>query len=306
MIIDTDTASDDAVAIAMALRHPHVEVVAITTVAGNCPLDQATRNALYTAELCGSDVPIHAGSDGPLLVESEFATWFHGEDGLGDQGYPPPRRGPTSPDGVAALIEAVRTHPGCVLVTLGPLTNVALAVRQAPDIVAMVERCVVMGGTANTVGNVTPAAEFNLWFDPHAPAAVFASDLPIELGPWELCRGVAGLDEEEQAALKALDTELGHFFVDCNATAIAAIKEQSGAGRLELPDPVTMAIALEKDRIVLGSGRHYVEIETESPLTRGMSVVDSLNVTGNDPNCEVIREIDVSRFKAMVQEAARP
>ena len=92
MVIDTDTASDDAVALAMALRHPGVEVVAVTTVAGNCPVEQSTRNALYTAELCGVDVPVYQGAAAPLVVDARFATWFHGQDGLGDQGYPPRNR----------------------------------------------------------------------------------------------------------------------------------------------------------------------------------------------------------------------
>jgi len=305
MIIDTDTASDDAVALAMALRHPDHDVVAITTVAGNCPVDQCTINALYTAQLCGSDVPVHRGSSAPLLVEPRFGTWFHGNDGLGDHGYPPPDRVASSEDGVGALIDEIRAHPGCTLVTLGPLTNVALAVRQAPDLVAAVGRCVIMGGTANSVGNVTPAAEFNLWFDPHAARAVFASGLPIELGVWDLCRGDAGLDEDEQAGLAGLGTELGAFFVDSNSAAIDAIRRQSGSRRLELPDPVAMAIALEKERVVTESSRHHVEIEAESPLTRGMSVVDALDVTGREPNTEVIWSIDVSRFKEMVMEAAR-
>ena len=305
MIVDTDTASDDAVALAMASRYPDVDVVAITTVAGNCDVEQATRNALYTAELCGSSVPVYPGSAGPLLVEASYATWFHGEDGLGDQGYPPPARSREATDAVSALIGSIRANPGCTLVTLGPLTNIALAVRQAPDIVANVGRCVVMGGTANAVGNVTPAAEFNLWFDPHAARAVFAAGLPIELGAWELCRGEAGLTARDQAALKGLDTDLGHFFVDCNATSIAATKKQSGSDLLELPDPVAMAIALEEDRIVKRSSKHYVEIEAESTLTRGMSVVDSLDVTGNEPNVDVIWEIDAARFKDMIFEAAR-
>ncbi len=305
MIIDTDTASDDAVALAMALRHPGTEVVAITTVAGNCAVGQATRNALYTAELCGSEVPVFAGAEGPLLEEAEFATWFHGEDGLGDQGYPPPQRTAEATDGVRALIDSLRAHPGATLVTLGPLTNVALAVRCAPDIAQLTGRCVVMGGTANAVGNVTPAAEFNLWFDPHAAAAVFASGLPVEMVPWEICRGEAGLNREEQQELRDLDTPLGRFFVDCNATAIAAVKKQSGSDRLELPDPTAMAVALDKEGVVVRSTRNYVEVEAESPLTRGMSVVDDLGVTGRPPNCEVIREIDIPRFKAMIKTAAR-
>ena len=151
----------------------------------------------------------------------------------------------------------------------------------------------------------TPAAEFNLWFDPHAAAAVFSAGLPIELATWELCRGEAGLDEAEQKALKDLDTELGHLFVDANSTAIAAIARQSGANRLELPDPVAAAIALDKDRVVTGSARHSVEIEAESPLTRGMSVVDSLDVTDREPNVEVVQSINIARFKEMVRDAAR-
>ncbi len=304
MIVDTDTASDDAVALAMALRHPEVEVAAVTTVAGNCPVDQATRNALYTVELCGADVPVYQGAAGPLVVDARFATWFHGEDGLGGQGYPPPDRSPESIDATTALVHAIRANPGCTLVTLGPLTNLVMALRQAPDIVQEVGRCVVMGGTVNAVGNVTPAAEFNLWFDPHAARAVFASGLPIEMVAWELCRGEAGFDRAEQQALKDLDTPLGHFFVDCNATAIEAARRQSGSDRMELPDPVAMAVALDRRAVATSTTRHYVQVEAESRLTRGMSVVDSLDVTGRRANVEVVRAIDIPRFKQMVFEAA--
>ena len=232
MIIDTDTASDDAVALAMALNHPEVDVVAITTVAGNCSLEDTTRNALYTAELCGSGVPVYAGADRPMLVEAGFATWFHGMDGLGDQGYPTPSRSAEEENGVSALIAHIRANPGSTLVTLGPLTNVALALVQAPDLARLVGRCVIMGGAANTVGNVTPAAEFNLWFDPHAARIVFASGLPIEMVGWEICRGEAGLDATERATLRALDTPLAHFFLDCNSTALKASRQQSGTNRL--------------------------------------------------------------------------
>ena len=304
MIIDTDTASDDAVALAMALNHPGVEVVAITTVAGNCSLEDTTRNALYTAELCGSAVPVYAGAGRPLLVDAGFATWFHGMDGLGDQGYPPPSQSAEETDGVTALIAHLRANPGATLVTLGPLTNVALALAQAPDLVDLVGRCVVMGGTANVVGNVTPAAEFNLFFDPHAARMVFASGLPIEMVGWEICRGEAGLDRAEQEALRAIDTPLAHFFLDCNATALEAIRRQSGSARLQLPDPTAMAVALDREGVVTRSSRHYVEVEADSPLTRGMSVVDSLDVTGRPPNVEVVWEIDVAVFKRMIFDAA--
>ncbi len=306
LIVDTDTASDDAVALLMALRHSSAQVVGITTVAGNCPVEQATRNALYTADLAGSNVPVYQGADRPLLVAPRHATWFHGEDGLGDRGYPPPRRHPEPEHAVAALIRMLRANPGATLVTLGPLTNVALALRQAPDIASCVDRCVVMGGTANVVGNVTPAAEFNMWFDPHAAAIVFDSQLPIQMVGWEICRGPAGLDAAEQADLRAIGTEIAHFILDCNTTAIEAIRRQSGSNLLELPDPTAMAAALEPDIVVRHSSRHHVSIEHQSELTRGMSVVDSLDVTGLSPNTEIVREIDIRRFKELVFAAARP
>lgn len=302
LIIDTDTASDDAVALIMAVRHS--EIAAVTTVAGNCGVEQATRNALYTMELCGADVPVYQGSARPLLLEPRYATWFHGQDGLGDQGYPAPAGQPEAEHGVTALIRSVRENPGCVLVTLGPLTNVAMAIRQAPDIISQIDRCVVMGGTANVIGNVTPAAEFNLWFDPHAAAMVFDSDLPIEMVGWEICRGEAGLNVEEQAALRGLGTDVASFILDCNTTAQAAIRRQSGGSTLELPDPTAMAVALEPDIVVRHSSRHHVSIEHHSELTRGMSVVDSFDVTGKSPNTTIIRSIDVERFKQLIFESA--
>ncbi len=196
-IIDTDTASDDAVALLMALRHPDVRVEAITVVAGNVELEQGLKNALYTVELSGADVPVYRGSAAPLRRELVVAQFFHGRDGLGDQGYPSPQRKPAEGDAVDVLIETIRAQPGIVLVTLGPLTNVARALSRAPDIVSDVGRCIVMGGAACTIGNVTPAAEYNVWVDPDAARVVFRSGLPIEMIGWELCRGAATLSEEE-------------------------------------------------------------------------------------------------------------
>jgi purine nucleosidase len=146
----------------MALGAPDVAVRAITTVAGNVPVGQGTRNALYVAELCGSEVPVAMGAPGPLLRPHEHAEWFHGRDGLGDQGYPAPGRAPAPVHAVEAIIETVRAHPGLTLVTLGPLTNIALALCREPGIAGHVGRCVVMGGAPCCEGNVTPAAEYNI------------------------------------------------------------------------------------------------------------------------------------------------
>src|SRR6266851_3300414 len=196
-LIDTDTASDDAVALIMALRSPRVRVIAITTVAGNVAVQQATRNALYTAELCGSDVPVFMGAEEPLNRPHQSAHWFHGRDGLGDHGYPPPRKAPEKLPALEAIITMVESHPGLVLVTLGPLTNLALALQLNPGIAAKVSRCVIMGGAPCCEGNVTPAAEYNIWCDPEAARVVLHSGLPIELVGWHLCRGDAALNPED-------------------------------------------------------------------------------------------------------------
>src|SRR5689334_23657382 len=142
-LIDTDVASDDAVAIIMALRAPDVRVVAITTVAGNVEVKQATRNALYTVELCGAEVPVYVGAEKPLLRVHQSATWFHGRDGFGDHGYPPPHKSAGKLHAADAIIETVEANPGIVLVTLAPLTNVALALSKRPNIAAKVGRCVI-------------------------------------------------------------------------------------------------------------------------------------------------------------------
>src|SRR4051812_7813871 len=283
-LIDTDTASDDAVALIMALRHPEVRVAAITVVAGNVPLEQATRNAIYTAELCGADVPVYAGAAKPLLREPEHATWFHGEDGLGNQNYPPPRTCCRTEHASDAIIETVRANPGLTLVTLGPLTNVALALSRAPDIAPLIDRCVIMGGNPCCEGNVTPAAEYNIWVDPEAGRIVLHSGMPaIELVGWQLCRGDANLREADIAHVRSIDTRLARFAIDCNAVAMEANRIQSGEIGIALPDPVAMAIALEPS-VCTNRSVHYVEVETASELTRGMTVVDRLNVTDDARN----------------------
>ncbi len=312
MIIDTDTASDDAVALLMALRWPDVEVNAITTVAGNVSLEQGTRNALYTVELCGSEVPVYRGAAQPLRRDLVVAEYFHGRDGLGDQGYPPPTHGPAEGDAVDVLIDTIRQQPGLILVTLGPLTNVALAVQRAPDIAQLVGRCVVMGGAACTVGNVSPAAEYNMWVDPEAAQAVFTSGMQVEMVGWELCRGDANLTDDEMASVRAFGNELALFAIDCNATAVEANRTLLGDPGLALPDPVAMGIALDPDLCTRRS-RHHVQVETISDLTRGMTVVDQLGVTGEDtnraawselaagpPNVTVCWELDVPAWKRML------
>jgi purine nucleosidase len=285
-LIDTDTASDDAVALIMALRAPDVRVAAITTVAGNVDVQQATRNALYTAELCEADVPVYAGAERPLLREYKNATWFHGRDGLGDHNYPPPRRPPGALHAVDAIIETVEANPGLVIVTLAPLTNLALALAKKPAIAALVDRCIVMGGAPCCEGNVTPAAEYNIWVDPEAARIVMLSRLPVELIGWQLSRGEAVLQEKDIALIQGFNTELAGFAIECNSHARRAYKIQTGEDGISLPDPVAMCLALDPS-IGTEWSDHYVGVETQTELTRGMTVVDRLNVAEDDRNREV-------------------
>jgi purine nucleosidase len=283
LLIDTDTASDDAVALIMALRSSQINVVAITTVAGNVDVQQGTRNALYTAQLCSSTVPVFPGAEKPLLRPHLPAHWFHGRDGLGDHGYPLPSRAPEKQNAVDAIINAIDSNPGLVLVTLGPLTNIALALQKKLAIAANVSRCVIMGGAPCCEGNVTPAAEYNIWCDPEAARIVVRSGLPIELVGWHLCRGEAALNRFDIQQILSFATPVAKFAVECNSRAQQAYFEQTGEHGISLPDPVAMAVALNPS-IVTAQSQHFLDIETQSELTRGMTVVDRLNVANDDRN----------------------
>ena len=295
--IDTDTASDDAVAILMALRWPDVEVVGISIVVGNVPVEMGSRNARYTVELCGKTTPVYNGMVHPYLREPYWAYFFHGPDGMGGMNYPEPKLPPRPQHAVEALIEAVRAAPGEItLVTLAPLTNIAAALTLAPDLAQKIKMCYMMGGAACTVGNITASAEYNIWVDPEAAHMVFRSGLPILMVGWEHCRGEANLSEEDIAFVRSFKTPLADFSIDCNRQAIQTNREWLGDPALPLPDPVTMSIALDPT-ICTRKGRHYVEVEIHSELTRGMTVVDERGVSKLEPNIEVCWAIDVKRWK---------
>src|ERR1700676_3420971 len=316
-LIDTDTASDDAVALIMALRAPDVRVAAITTVAGNVDVQQATRNALYTVQLCGEDTPVYEGAEKPLLRTYTNATWFHGRDGLGDHDYPRPRRSSEKLHAVDAIIDTIEANPGLVIVTLAPLTNLALALAKKPGIAAKVGRCVVMGGAPCCEGNVTPVAEYNMWVDPEAARIVMLSGMPVELIGWQLSRGGAAVGENDITLIQGFKTELARFAVECNSHARQAYKVQTGEDGISLPDPIAMCLALTPS-IGTEWSKHFVEVKTQSELTRGMTVVDRLSVAEDDRNravwepalradskAKVCWRIDTKRWKDVLFSALR-
>jgi purine nucleosidase len=303
-IIDTDTASDDAVAIMMALQWPDVQVDAITVVFGNVSVEQGSINARYTVELCGEDTPVYEGAERGLMREATYAHWFHGRDGMGNMDYAAPSQPAACGHAVDELIRRFKAEPGEItLITLGPLTNVALALRREPRLAEWVKECYVMGGNACTVGNVTPAAEFNIWCDPEAAKIVFDSGMKLLMVGWEHCRGEANLDDAERQMVYDFDTELARFTIDCNQSATDANQKLFGEPGLPFPDPITVAIALDP-AVCTQRSWHYVDVACQDP-TRGMTVVDQLGVSQNDANIEVCWEIDIPLWKEALYKTIR-
>jgi len=305
--IDTDTASDDAVAILMALRWPDEEIVVegISTVSGNVSVEECSRNALYTVELCGKQVPVYEGAGKPLIREPVFGYFFHGPDGMGGMNYPDAKQKIEENHAVNAFIECIQSNPNDItLVTLGPLTNIALALGIAPDLAEKIPMCYVMGGAAATLGNITPTAEFNIYVDPEAAKMVFHSGMPLTMVGWELCRGDANLDEEDIKSVMDIGTEYAKFSIDCNRQAVQTNREWLGEPMLPLPDPITMAIALDPS-ICTRKGMYYVTVDVQGEATRGMTIVDERGVLEKDANVTVCWEIDIPRWKEALYKTLR-
>ncbi|HCG90890.1 nucleoside hydrolase [Acidimicrobiia bacterium] len=314
--IDTDTASDDAVALLMALEWEDVEVLGISVVSGNMSVEQGSINARYTVELCKKDVPVYVGADAPLVKKREHADWFHGPDGMGNMNYPAPKLQETNEDFIEVLNNHINQHPDEItLVTLGPLTNVANFIKKYPDSFLKLKNIVIMGGASNTVGNVTPAAEYNIWCDPEAADIVFKSKHhDIAMVGWELCRGEANLTEEEMELAYSFKTEKADFTIDCNKHALDSSQNWLGDPGLGLPDPVAMAVALNP-AVTTKVSRHNVQVVIDGPA-RGMTIVDQLHVGESEPhidehwshterNINVIWEIDSDEWKETLYKTIR-
>ena len=302
-LIDTDTASDDAVALLMALREPSISVEAITVVAGNVPLEQAVQNALYTAELCASDVPVHAGQAAPLMRPLQTAEFVHGEDGMGDIGLPLRGRVTAGDRAVDLIVDTIMRSPGEItLVTIGPLTNVALALQEQPMLASAVGHCFVMGGTCAGPGNVTPVAEFNLWADPEAAQIVFHSGMPLTLIGWDISVASATFGPEDATWLRSLGP-LGEFSVDIQARLDVYAREESGLAGFDYPDPIAMAFAI--DPTIASTERLYVEIVTGDGPERGRDVIDWERSTGQEPNASVTRYVPREAFMGMLERLLR-
>ena len=303
VFIDTDTASDDAVALMMAFASSEISLLGIGVVAGNVPLSIAVQNALYMREMCSADVPIYEGADKPLMRDLETAQHVHGNDGMGDIGLQLEGRKADAGHAVLKLIEAARAYPGSLeLVTLGPLTNVALALSLAPDIATKIKRCVIMGGASDAYGNITPVSEFNLWSDPEAAQVVFGSDMAKVMVGWDISRKYAVISDDDAATLRQIGTDKAIVAMDTQATVRDWCANTSGVDGFDFPDPIAMAIALQPEAI-LESHEAAVSVRVEDGPVRGMAIVDTRNYTEQTKSTTVVTRADRDVFMDLLRKS---
>lgn len=293
IIIDTDPGIDDAVAILLALASPELAVEGIVAVAGNVPLPVAETNARAICELAGrGDVGVYAGCPRPIMRGPITAEHFHGQGGLGGLTLPEPAIALRPEHGVDFTTRLLRAAlPGSVAwCALGPLSNLATALVMAPDIVNGVGEVVLMGGASRALGNVTPAAEFNIHADPHAARIVFDSGLPITMIPLDTTHQVRST-AERVARIRAIGTPV--------AAAVARLLTSPDGEAHALHDPCVIAYLLAPD--LFAGSRVNVAVECESALTLGMTVVDWRGVSGRAANAHVLHGVDADRFYALLE-----
>jgi purine nucleosidase len=303
IIIDTDPGQDDAVAILVALASPEeIDILGITCVAGNVPLDLTSRNARIVCELAGKRaVKIFAGCDRPLGRDLVTAEHVHGKTGLDGPDLPEPTMSLAEGHAVDFIIDTLRENaPGTVtLCPLGPLTNIATALQKAPDIADRIAKIVLMGGGYFEGGNITPTAEFNIYVDPQAADIVFKSGTPIVVMPLDVTHK-ALVTKARNDAFRAIGSPVGIAVAEMTDFFERFDKEKYGSDGAPLHDPCVTAYLINPD---LFSGRHInVEIETQSELTMGMTVADWWGVTDRAPNATFMNDLDADGFFALLTE----
>ena len=303
IIIDTDPGQDDAAALMLAFGSPdEIELLGITTVAGNVPLRMTSRNARIVCELCGeTERRIFEGADRPMVRPLVTAEHVHGKTGLDGAVLPEPPMSVEDQHAVDFIIDTLRNEPAgtVTLCTLGPLTNIGLALQKAPDIAPRVKELVMMGGGFFEGGNITPAAEFNIYVDPHAAAVVFASGIPLVVMPLDVTHQLM-TTKARVANIAAIGTRPAKIMAQWLEFFERFDEAKYGSDGGPLHDPTVVAYLLKPE---LFSGRHCnVEIELQSELTVGMTVVDWWGVSGRTPNATVMRNVDADGFFDLLVE----
>ncbi len=306
IVVDTDPGQDDAVALLAALASPELEVLAVTTVAGNVPLPLTSRNARIVCELAGRpDIPVHAGCPRPMVRPLVTAEYVHGATGIDGADLPEPTMPLAAGHAVDALIDLLSAAgpDGITVCTLGPLTNLAMAIVKEPAIVAGIRQVVMMGGGFFEGGNTTPAAEFNVYVDPHAAHVVFDAGVDLVMLPLDVTHQ-ALVTPPRLARIRSLGTPVGDAVAGMLEFFERFDVEKYGAEGGPLHDPCVIAYLLAPD--LFGGRRCHVAVETASEQTMGMSLVDWWGVTGQEPNAFVVRTVDADGlFDLLVERLAR-
>jgi purine nucleosidase len=301
LLIDTDPGVDDALALLMALGHPDAEVVGITVSAGNVGLNHTVRNALSLVERSGLEVPVFAGCDRPLVLPAVDAAYVHGSDGFGDAGLPAPGRKVEAEHAAQAILRLSREYANeLTLVTLGPLTNLALALRLDPSLPERIPRLLVMGAAVTGHGNITASAEFNIYFDPEAARVVFDAWPSFELVDWEATLAHTVPDSVFGRWLGE-GGELAEFYAAISAPTRAFIRAHHGDA-FHSADALAMAVALEP-KTASDIRRHRIEVELGAGLYRGATRVDWQDRDPRGPNAAIVGRVDLSRFHALMRMA---
>jgi purine nucleosidase len=286
IIIDTDPGIDDSLAILLALASPEIQLEGLTVVHGNSSTKQGVINALSVLELAGaSHIPVAYGCDLPLVQPSLLAPETHGNKGLGYARLPDPRSRPIVQKGSDFLIEQIMSNPGEItLVAVGPMTNIALAIRQEPRIVEAVKEVFVMGGALRHEGNTTPLAEFNTYVDPHAAHIVYHSGMPITLTPLDVTYQCILL-AEDVARLQRIDSPIPDFIADATRFYMEFHDEYQGIQGCVINDPLTLALTFTPD--LCNYEEQYVDVDISGGVSMGKTFADFYKATGKPANMKV-------------------
>jgi purine nucleosidase/pyrimidine-specific ribonucleoside hydrolase len=316
VLIDTDPGIDDAMALLLALQSPEIHVIAVTTVSGNVPVETATRNVFRILSLLPdrNRPPVAKGASRPLENEAVYATFIHGEDGLGgldrcrdEMGRPRYPAGQESLSGRSAadeiLYQISDAKEPLTLIALGPLTNVARVIEKDRRTASRLRRIVLMGGAFFVSGNVTPAAEFNIFVDPHAARIVFAAGIPLTVVPLDVTRRVKLTRENLSGAVSEKPAPMNRFLLDATADAFAFMEERSTDVPLYLHDPLAVGVVIDPSLVSIRD--LPVEIETTGEWTSGMTLADGRPIRPEfkkAPNASVCLGVDASRFESLFLE----
>jgi purine nucleosidase len=295
IIIDTDPGIDDSLAFLLALASPEVKVEALTVVNGNCSLEQGVTNSLSVLELAGaSEIPVFRGMDVPLVQPILLAPETHGEGGIGYAKLAEPETRPVDGHAVDFIIDHVMSSPGEItLVPIGPLTNIAMAVRREPRIVSAVKDVVIMGGAVNVGGNTTPLAEFNIYCDPHAAHIVFHSGMPLKLVPLDVTYE-AILTRADVQRLLQIDSPITRFIADSTEFYMEFHDEYQKIEGCVINDPLALALVFAPQ--LVDFNHLYMDVDIERGVSMGKTFADFYSMNKKEPNAQVALEVRAREF----------